>query len=143
VYNSQEKVAKNFSQVMSDAMRKSIREARANEIGVQLQDQERLTLQQRVGDPTFGSATSVDLQAKTKEVTQRKCLDLPEPQQEACLAAARDMLPGPSRRAEYLLLSLFDGGMSCAALVLADWASLERSRTDRRWYPSSLRCNGE
>lgn len=94
LFNSKQKVAKKYGDMYKKAMGRSIKKSRADAIGVQMQDQDIATMQERTGDKLYGSGGQSDIDRRRKDGEEKKCFDLPADKQEECLKRAKAMEPG-------------------------------------------------
>eukprot|EP00750_Incisomonas_marina_P016902 INCI19641.1.p1 GENE.INCI19641.1~~INCI19641.1.p1 ORF type:complete len:200 (-),score=41.69 INCI19641.1:255-854(-) len=76
-------------------MGRAIKKSRADAIGVQMQDQDIATMQERTGDKLYGSGGQSDIDRRRKDGEEKKCFDLPANKQEDCLKKAKALEPDP------------------------------------------------
>ena len=94
LFNSKQKVAKKYGDIYKKAMGRAIKKSRADAIGVQMQDQDIATMQERTGDKLYGSGGQSDIDRRRKDGEEKKCFDLPANKQEDCLKKAKALEPG-------------------------------------------------
>ena len=94
MFNSKQKVAKKYSDIMKDAMGGSMRDARADAIGKQMTRQDTASMRDRTGDSSYGNGADSDIDRRRKDAAEKKCLDEPVAKQPACLRKAKAMEPG-------------------------------------------------